>query len=238
MMHHTAPIRRLMETLGFFRAYGWTIAIRFLPLYLPVVALNLLLPSLGGDPQQKASYLGLSYLIHFLYQPIYTGALIYWLSRIEAGAAWSLREGFVLGVTLWDRLLLVSLITHMWIVLGALAFIVPGLIAYARLSLAEFRVVLRGESAREAIRGSFRMTRPVAWEILASSLVLFLLFLAFELLFAQVNAKLSGGLAVELLMSSLLSILLLISLTILLFRFYGLTKGPEADLPDTGDAAG
>lgn len=81
----------------FFKAHGLKLGIFFLGLYLPVIALNLLMPGLAGEAQEKARLLGLSYLIHFLYQPIYTGALIYWLARIESGETWSLKDGLVVG---------------------------------------------------------------------------------------------------------------------------------------------
>jgi hypothetical protein len=237
MIQQFAPIRRLIETVMFFRAHGLKLGVCFLGLYLPVIALNLLMPGLAGEAQEKARLLGLSYLIHFLYQPIYTGALIYWLARIESGEAWSLKDGLVVGVSLWDKLILVNLITHCLIILGALAFILPGLIAYARLSLVEFRVVLNRDAPQEALRNSVRLTRPLTWEILASSVFLLLAVLLLELLFGKVFTVFSAGVVVEMLSSSLLSVVLLLNLTILLFRFYGLAGG-RGDVPNHQDPHG
>lgn len=232
MIHHPSPIKRLIETVSFFRVYGWQLGRGFVVLYLPMIVLNLLLPGMAEDAQERAGMIGLSYMVHFLYQPIYTGALIYWLARIEAGENWSLKEGFIVGISLWDKLIVVNLISHLLIVLGVLAFIVPGLIAYSRLALAEFRVVLNSESAQTAVRGSFVMTRAFTWEILASSGIMFLFFLTLELVFGQINRAMGGGMATDLLFSSLLSVVLLINLTILLFRFYGLAKGRDVNPRD------
>ncbi|MFZ7126621.1 MAG: hypothetical protein ACOWWM_10765 [Desulfobacterales bacterium] len=236
MIHQPAPIRRLIETLGFFRIYGMKIGIPFLLLYLPVVALNVALPFMADESTSKSGLLGLSYLIQFMYQPIYTGALIFWLARIEAGEPWSLKDGAVVGVALWDKMILANLISHVLIVVGLLALIIPGLIAYARLALAEFSIVLDGDAAREAIRRSFVITRPFAWEILASSGILFLAFLYLEIVLSWINGLLSGGIIMDLAASSLLSVVLMINLTILLFRFYGLAVRRAGGRPEgSGD---
>lgn len=234
MIYQPSPIRRLTETIRFFRVYGLKLGGYFFLLYLPVIVLDLLLPGMAEEPMEQAAVLGRSYIIHFLYQPIYTGALIYWLARIESGASWSLKDGLIVGISFWDQLILVNLISFVLVIVGVFAFIVPGLIAYARLSLAEYRVVLNGENAKSAIRGSFRITRPFAWEILASSGILFFLFLFLELVFGRAIAVLSGGMAVDLFMRSALSIVFILNLTILLYRFYGLAGESESISRDDG----
>lgn len=133
-------------------------------------------------------------------------------------------------------MILVNLITHCLIILGALAFILPGLIAYARLSLVEFRVVLNSDAPQEALRSSVKMTQPFTLEILASSVLLLLVVLLLELLFGKVFTFFSAGVVMEMLSSSLLSVVLLLNLTILLFRFYGLAGGRGDDRnPDGTD---
>lgn len=218
-----SPLRRLVEAAIFFRAFGRQILGYFLVFYLPVLLANLLLPGMVGVGAEAAGRLPmLSFFFTFLYQPIYTGALIYQLSRLEAGQSWSVREGFIIGVSLWDKLLLVNLASLVVTVLGLLAFIIPGLIAYARLSLAEFRVVIDRARPKEALTSSFERTRPFTIQIIASTSVLFALFLAVEVLVERLAGGLGLSPILALGINSLVSIVMLLLLTILLFRFYGL----------------
>jgi uncharacterized membrane protein len=107
-------------------------------------------------------------------------------------------------------------------VMGLLAFIVPGLIAYARLSLAEFRVVIDRDRPKEALKSSFERTRPFTLQIIASTSVLFALFLAAEVVVERFADGLGLSPLLTLGINSLVSIVMLLNLTILLFRFYGL----------------
>jgi hypothetical protein len=218
-----SPLRRLLEAAIFFKAYGREILGFFLVFYVPVLLVNLVLPGMAGDAAESGGRLPLmSFFFTFLYQPVYTGALIYQLARLEAGQPWSVREGFIVGVTLWDKLLLVNLVSLAFTVMGLLAFIVPGLIAYARLSLAEFRVVIDRDRPKEALKGSFERTRPFTLQIIASTSVLFAIFLATEVVVERFADGLGLSPLLTLGINSLVSIVMLLNLTILLFRFYGL----------------
>ena len=169
----------------------------------------------------------MAFILNFFYQPIYTGALIYQLARLEAGQPWTIREGFIIGVRMWDKLLLVNLVSLALTLTGLMAFIFPGLIAYARLALAEFRVVLAGDSPKDALRSSFKMTRPYTLPIIACTAVLSGFFLAAQLAIEWMANAMALPLLLPEALNTLLSVVLMVLLTILLFRFYGLAN--EAD---------
>jgi hypothetical protein len=222
-MDTTSPFMRLRESMAFFRVYGWELSRFFIVLYLPVVLVSLLLPD-GGAENPDAGFPTVAFIFNFFYQPIYTGALIYQLARIEAGQTWTIREGFITGVRLWDKLLLVNLVSLALTLVGFMALIVPGLIAYARLALAEFRVVLNGDHPKDALKNSFAMTRPYTLPIIACTVVLFGIFLTLQLAIEWATAKLAMPLLFPVTLNTLLSVVLMLFLTILLFRFYGLAS--------------
>lgn len=220
-MDTTSPFVRLRESMAFFRVYGWELSRFFIVLYLPVVLVSLILPD-GGAESAEAGFPTVAFIFNFFYQPIYTGALIYQLARIEAGQPWTIREGFITGVRLWDKLLLVNLVSLVLTLVGFMALIVPGLIAYARLALAEFRIVLNGDHPKDALRNSFEMTRPYTLPIIACTVVLFGLYLALQLVIEWLTATLAMPVLFPVTLNTLLSVVLMLFLTILLFRFYGL----------------
>ena len=225
-MDPLSPLRRLRESVVFFRVY-WRPLLRFFSiLYLPVMVVTFLLPA--GPPN---GFPTLVFILNFFYQPIYTGALIYQLARIESGRPWTVKEGFVTGVRLWDKLLLVNLVSLALTLVGLMAFIVPGLVAYARLALAEFRVVLSGDVPKDALKGSFEMTRPFALSIITCTAVLFGVFLSLQLGIEWLTATLAMPRFFLDALHTLLSVVLMVYLTILLFRFYGLAQDAGASPP-------
>jgi hypothetical protein len=211
-----SPLLRLRESIAFFRVYGWELARFFIILYLPVVLVSLLVPDSGNG------FPAVSFIFNFFYQPIYTGALIYQLTRIAAGQSWTMREGFITGVRLWDKLLLVNLVSLGLTLVGFMALIIPGLIAYARLALAEFRIVIDGDNPRDALKNSFEMTRPYTLPIITCTAVLFGVYLSLQLVIEWLTTVLALPMLVPAILNTLLSVVLMLFLTILLFRFYGL----------------
>jgi len=222
-----SSLLRLRESIAFFRVYGWEMSRFFIVLYLPVVLVSLLLPESGGTDMDGSGFPALSFIFNFFYQPIYTGALIYQLTRIEAGQTWTIREGFITGVRLWDKLLLVNLVSLALTLVGFMALIVPGLIAYARLALAEFRIVIDGDHPRDALKNSFTMTRPFTLPIISCTAVLFGVFLSLQLVIEWLTAVLQMPLLFPVVLNTVLSVVLMLFLTILLFRFYGLAGPPR-----------
>lgn len=217
-----SPFLRLRESMAFFRVYGWELGRFFIILYLPVVLVSLLVPDSGSADNTGGGFPAVSFIFNFFYQPIYTGALIYQLTRIAAGQSWTMREGFITGVRLWDKLLLVNLVSLGLTLVGFMALIVPGLIAYARLALAEFRIVIDGDNPRDALKNSFIMTRPYTLAIITCTAVLFGVYLSLQLVIERLTAVLAMPMVFSAILNTLLSVVLLLFLTILLFRFYGL----------------
>jgi hypothetical protein len=215
--------------MAFFRVYGRDLLRFFILLYLPVVIVSIVLHQEGSE---GTGFPAMAFILNFFYQPIYTGALIYQLARLEAGQPWTVREGFIVGVRLWDKLLLVNLVSLALTLLGLMAFIFPGLIAYARLALAEFRVVLAGESPKDALQGSFKMTRPYTLPIIACTAVLFGFFLAAQLAIEWLASATAMPVLLPEALNTLLSVVLMVLLTILLFRFYGLADEADNSIPE------
>jgi len=122
------------------------------------------------------------------------------------------------------NLLLVNIISSLMIILGLFAFIIPGLFIFARLSLAEFNVVLNRLSPIEALYRSNKMSRNFTWQIIASALLLSVILLGFQLLIHLAIVTLSLENLFTFMVTELLIIILWSSFTILFFRFYDLAN--------------
>ncbi len=220
-----SPFKRLREAAIFMHVYRRDLLQFFLVFYLPVVLVGLLAPGseTGADGQAPGIPM-VALIFDFFYHPIYMGGLIYLLARIEAGQPWSLKEGFVTGVKLWDKLLLANLISLVIIGIGFMAFIVPAVIAYARLAMVEFRIVLDGDDPFRALKNSYQMTRVYMLPIIGSTSVLFMAFILIRLLIDQLAQILGADPFLPFVLDSILTIAVMLLLTVLLFRFYGLAN--------------
>ena len=215
-------ILRLGETFSFFRAYARDIASFLLYATFPVIIIENFLSYYAAvydfSPQIKT----LPILIHFMYQPIYTGGLIFMVSRLVSGESWSVKESLFVGLGCWLNLLVVNVISSAMIVLGLFAFIVPGLFIFSRLSLAEFSVVLESRSPIDALTYSSKITRQFTWQIIGSVVLLSALLIGVKILINIIIATFSLKHLFVFMVSELIIIILWSNLTILLFRYYGL----------------
>lgn len=217
-------IRPLIETFSFFRAYARDIVTFLLYATFPVIIIENFISYYAINYNFPLEIKHLPVIMHFLYQPIYTGGLIYLISKIIVGEKWNTKECLLVGLGCWVNLLIVNIISSLMIILGLFAFIIPGLFIFARLSLAEFNVVLDRLSPIEALYRSNKMSRNVTWQIIASALLLSVILLGFQLLIHLAIVTLSLENLFTFMVTELLIIILWSSFTILFFRFYDLAN--------------
>jgi len=223
-------ILRLGETFTFFRAYLRDIASFLLYATFPVIIIENFLSYYAALYDLSPEIKTLPILIHFMYQPIYTGGLIFLISRLVSGESWSVKESLLVGLGCWLNLLLVNVISSVMIILGLLAFILPGLVIFARLSMAEFSVVLERLSPIDALIQSNRITKQFTWQIIGSILLLSALLIGVKLLINIIIATFSLKHLFVFMVSELIIIILWSNITILLFRYYGLaTEASQQD---------
>lgn len=215
-------IMRLGETFSFFRVYARDIASFLLYATFPVIIIENFLSYYAAVYDFSPEIKSLPILIHFMYQPIYTGGLIFMISRLVSGDSWSVKESLLVGLGCWLNLLVVNVISSVLIILGLLAFILPGLFIFARLSLAEFSVVLERLSPIDALIHSNRITKRFTWQIIGSVLLLSALLIGVKLLINIIITTFSLKHLFVFMASELIIIILWSTLTILLFRYYGL----------------
>ena len=232
MMNHTLTnkfkenfvIKPLIETFSFFRAYARDIVTFLLYATVPVIIIENFISYYAIHYHFPFEIGHLPIIVHFLYQPIYTGGLIYLISKIVVGEKWDIKGCLLIGLRYWVNLLLVNIISSLMVILGLFAFIIPGLFIFARLSLAEFCVVLDRLSPFEALYRSNKMSRNFTWQIIISALLLSVILLGFQILIHLAIVTFSLENIFTFMITELLIIILWSSFTILFFRFYDLAN--------------
>lgn len=219
--------RRLFETFAFFKTFLIDIARFLVPVTLPIVLLETFAAFRAMETEGAGWIHWVPFGINFLFRPVYTAGLIWLIAALAAGREWSFGRCLAVGFRFWMELLAVYLISTVIIFTGLLALVVPGLILFARLSLAEFGVVLEGMSPKQALLKSFERTRGFTGEIIVCTLVLSFLLISVDIITGYALARMSlhgFGTAV---LTSMVFMVLSSTLTILFYRFYDLAVKRE-----------
>jgi len=219
--------KRLFETMAFFKAFAIDIARFLIPVTLPVVMLETALSFRAMEMEAAGAAPWLPFLVGFLFRPVYTAGLIWQITRLVEGLPWTLRECLAVGFRCWRHLLVVYAVSSVLIFAGLLAFLIPGLIVLARLSLAEFGVVLEGMGLKEALARSNERVRGATLEVVGCTLVLTFFLVGLDLItsFLLQRFALQGYAAGVL--TSMVFLVLSSTLTILFYRFYDLALRRE-----------
>ena len=216
-------IKRLIETFVFFKAHVLLIGKFLIISTLPFIILEIFLSYYSTIVSYPLTIQYLSIIVGYLYQPIYTGGLIYLIYKIVADEQCSMKECLSVSLGRWADLIIVNIISMVIIIAGLFAFIIPGFIAFARLSLAEYSVVINRFNPKKALINSNDITKAFTWQIIGSCFLLSGILLILELSIQIIINKLSIGNIFISAVSSLLSIILWSNFTILLFRYYDLS---------------
>jgi hypothetical protein len=216
-------IRRLVETFAFFKTFAVDILKFLLISALPIVLIETSLSVYIIESQAQGFVKYVPSLLHLLYKPIYTGGFIYLMSLLVSQGNGDIRKCLSVGLNNWQNLIIVYFASSVIIIAGIVAFIIPGLILFARLSLSEFIVVLEKATAKKAITKSYGISKSFTLEIIGSTFLLSLILAAISL-FVQLGANaISLNRYLLFVIIAMLGIILESVVSILLFRFYDLS---------------
>ena len=105
----------------------------------------------------EADFIGLmraNMWIQGIFGPIYIGALIYALSKLKQYQMVTYTEAITAGFRNWQRLWWARFIAGLFIALGFIALIVPGIFLTIRYALIDSVVILEGADASESRKRS------------------------------------------------------------------------------------
>ena len=112
--------------------------------------------------------------IEVIFAPLYLGALIYALARIKSGKSVTYREAMAVGVKKWFALFAARFVASLFIGIGLIVLIVPGIILALRYALIDCAVILEDKGVADSLSRSTALTAGRRWEIFGAALLFFL----------------------------------------------------------------
>jgi hypothetical protein len=137
------------------------------------ILLNYLAYHIKGT--DDTSFLGLmktSTWIEAIFGPLYSSALVYALSEIKSGRSVKYRQAMAVGLSKWGSLFAARFVAGIFIGLGLLALIIPGIVVAVRYAFLDAVVVLEeSKVATNARTRSALLTDGRRWQIFWSALL-------------------------------------------------------------------
>ena len=191
---------------------------------------------IGDESDAIRVTLRLTRFIEAIFGPLYVGALIYAVSCLKQGWSVSYGEAMRAGLKNWGSLFGARLLAGLFVLLGLIALIVPGIILLLRYAFLDFAVVLEGASSSMARSRSAHLTRDVRWQILGAAVIFLLGYTAVSLVLYAPLALVSflDNFVLNLFLDCLTSVLYVL-LEIVLFLYYWEAVEKERAIYDTGD---
>lgn len=141
---------------------------------------NLLVNYLAYHVYTEDEVLGLmrsTMWIEGIFGPIYIAAMIHALWKLKNGQHPRYSEAMAVGFRSWGRLFAARFVAGLLIMLGFIAFIVPGIVLSVRYALLDPPVVLEGASTAKARERSTELTVGMRWQIIWAWLLFSVAFL-------------------------------------------------------------
>lgn len=164
------PLTIIQDSLYFFRRNFASIITLCLPLVILEALTKQMLASASG-PDGSASW---QLLVGLLFYPLYTGALILFLSAKTRGEMPAKRDLLAATLRMWPTFAVLTALSTLLIMAGLSLFIVPGVWVMIKLVFSEYLLVLRGLGPLDAMRESFRMTQGHLVRILTCVLFVYI----------------------------------------------------------------
>lgn len=161
----------LSDSWAFFRKHFRQICWIIIPVSLPLALFEASLSTLGDNAQIATSFIG------FIVTVLIFGALLVQISALAASETLRPGQCYQLALKFWLPLTLITVIETIAIFIGILAFVIPGLIAYARLCFSDIYCIFARGGVLDSVTKSWRQTRPYQWLLLKATALTWLALL-------------------------------------------------------------
>jgi len=181
-----------------------------------------------ANPANPFAAVWLVLLVELFFGPIHGAAIVAVMANRMSGRATEFGEAIRVGLDHWARLFAARFVANVLILLGALTFIIPGIVLAVRYSLIDEVVVLEGSSVADSRNRSAALVHGRGLKIFQAGLLLRLLIVGFSSLVARVmiQADWFDDPIARAIFDSLINVFA-ISFVILLFLFYWEARAEE-----------
>ena len=144
----------LLESWSFFKEHILTISIIILPIVAPIEIITALYKYIIGSQDLASSELNISIVVYFIFYPIYSVAIIFYMASIITGDKFTMKILWRLGVKYWLPYIYLIILAGVVIVFGLILLILPGIFIFIRYSFSEFELLLNQKKPLDAIKSS------------------------------------------------------------------------------------
>jgi hypothetical protein len=205
-------------------------------IFLPIHILETLVSAMIPANTTSSVQIHFSLLLNSLLIPIYIGAFLFALSSLSRNENDPVRfpQAMRVGLKCWGRLFTARLMTGIYILLGLICFIVPGIFLILRYAFVDAAVVLEGHGAVDAMKRSKELTRNYRGRIFAAGIVFIIGLFTFGIaFFSTLNFfGITDSLLTDFLFNCLLDLALAI-FTAVLFLLFREAKASTPASPET-----
>lgn len=170
----TSMLEKCGETFRLLVSNLTLFSLLIMTVWLPGNLLINYLDHLGAVEMDTGAFARAKSIIDGVFGPIYAGGILYALSMRKRGCRASYLEALRVGFRNWGRLFGNRLITGLFILLGLIVLVVPGIILMIRYALLDSVVILAKSGGDQARRRSAKLSRGYRWQIAGAGTLCFL----------------------------------------------------------------
>ena len=123
--------------------------------------------------------------LNLLFIPIYWGATIAFMQSTIEGTQYTAGQAIMASIGNWPKLFLVFLVSSICIILGFMAFIVPGIYIAVRLSIADYICVVEKKLPLPSLKQSWQQTEEYIWPILIGTVAILMTIMLADYLLSR-----------------------------------------------------
>ncbi len=210
----------LIDTWSFFKIHIVTILIIILPVTIPVELITALHQYFTAEDDVVFQNLIFPLLLNSMAYPIYTIAIIFYISSVISGNQKNIKTLWNLGIEYWLPFMIYSILSGIVITIGLVLFIIPGLLYTARYSFSAFDLLLNKNTPLNAMKNSWHETKDYIWIILGGYITITVFLFSPFFFISQLFTPDSTELLIFEIISNIILSVLHVLYTIFSFRVY------------------
>lgn len=122
--------------------------------------------STTADPNAVTQSLLMASTLNLLFMPIYWGATIFFMHSTLNLPSFTAGQAIAASIKTWSKLFLVFFLTSVCVLLGFMAFIIPGIYVAIRLSISHYICIAESKGTIDSLKQSWIRTNDYIWLIL------------------------------------------------------------------------
>jgi len=162
----------LNDSLSFFKNNFLAIAVIILPIAIPVEIFNAVYQNYYVSDEFSFVEQIPTLAVMLVAYPIYAVSVIFYMVSKIDGKPMAIKTAWAWGLRFWGPYLLLIILVTVLVVLGLMAFIIPGIYFAVRFAFSEFELLLNNATPMAALKQSWAGTQSVVWEVFIGYVIL------------------------------------------------------------------